>query len=171
MHLYKRLRLAILMAGLLKGQSADISGYIFDPSGRPVSGAVVACGDSSAQTQTDGSFHLSGFSACQATITRPGFSPQTAALSGSNNRIALTLAGLAQSVVVSATRGETSVEQAGVAAHIVTAEDLKQRQFPFVLDVLREMAGSQIVKTGRYGGITTLFTRGAPANGTLVLLD
>ncbi len=171
MCLYERFRFAILLAGLLKGQSADISGYIFDPSGRPVSGAAVACGDASTQTQTDGSFHLSGLSACEATITREGFSPQAASISGSNNRIALTLAGLAQSVVVSATRGETSVEQAGVAADIVTADDLKQRQFPFVLDVLREIPGAQIVKTGRYGGITTLFTRGAPANGTLVLLD
>jgi vitamin B12 transporter len=171
MGLYERFRFAILLAGLLKGQSADISGYIFDPSGRPVSGAAVACGDASTQTQTDGSFHLGGFSACQATITRPGFSTQTASLSGSNNRIALTLAGLAQSVVVSATRGETSVEQAGVAANIITADDLKQRQFPFVLDVLREMPGTQIVKTGRYGGTTSAFTRGAPNNGTLVLLD
>jgi vitamin B12 transporter len=171
MCLYKRFRLAILMAGLLKGQSADISGYIFDPSGRPVSGATVTCGDSSTQTQTDGSFHLGGSSTCQATITGEEFSPQTASLSGSNNRIALTLAGLAQSVVVSATRGETSVEQAGVAANIITADDLKQRQFPFVLDILREMPGTQVVKTGRYGGTTSVFTRGAPNNGTLVLLD
>jgi vitamin B12 transporter len=171
MRLYKRFRFAILMAGLLKGQSADISGYIFDPSGRPVAGASVACGYSSTQTQADGSFHLSGVGACEATITSPGFSSQTASLSGSNNRVALTLAGLAQSVVVSATRGETSVEQAGVAANIVTADDLKQRQFPFVLDILREMPGTQVVKTGRYGGTTSVFTRGAPNNGTLVLLD
>ena len=171
MRFYKRFRLAILMAGLLRGQSADVSGYIFDPSGRPVSGAAVACGDSSTHTLADGSFHIPGFSACEATITLTGFATQTASLSGSNNRIALTVAGLAQRVVVSATRGETSVEQAAVAANIVTADDLKQRQFPFVLDILREMPGTQIVKTGRYGGTTSAFTRGAPNNGTLVLLD
>ena len=171
MRLYERFGFAVLLAGLLNGQSADISGYIFDPSGRPVSGAVVACGDTSAQTQTDGSFHLPGSGACDATITLEGFAVQTTSLSGSNNRVVLSIAGLAEKVVVSATRGETSVEQAGVAANIVTADDLKQRQFPFVLDILREMPGTQIVKTGRYGGTTSVFTRGAPNNGTLVLLD
>jgi len=171
MRLYQRFRLAILMAGLLRGQSADISGYIFDPSGRPVSGATVACGDSRAETLADGSFHLTGFSACEASITLEGFANQTASLSGSNNRVVLSLAGLTENVVVSATRGEISVEQAGIAANIITADDLKLRQFPFVLDILRETPGAQIVKTGRYGGTTSAFTRGAPNNGTLVLLD
>ena len=168
---YKRFRLAILMAGLLRGQSAGISGYIFDPSGRPVPGAAVACGDASARTLADGSFHIPGSGACEASITLEGFAVQTASLSGSNNRVVLSIAGLAEKVVVSATRAETSVDEAGVAANIVTAEELKQRQFPFVLDILREMPGMQIVKTGRYGGTTSVFTRGAPSNGTLVLLD
>jgi outer membrane cobalamin receptor len=171
MLLHKRLCLAILVAGLLHGQSGDISGEIFDPSGRPVSGATVTCGDASAKTLDDGSFHLSRKGACEATITVAGFAEQRTQLSGSNNRVELTLAGVAETVVVSATRGEVSPDQAGVAANVVTAEDLAQRQFPFVLDVLREMPGAQVVRTGRYGGVTSLFTRGAPANDTLVLLD
>jgi vitamin B12 transporter len=171
MRLYKRLCLAILLAGLLHGQSADICGEIFDPSGRPVASATVTCGDTSTVTREDGSFHLSVSNACEATITAAGFDTQKAPLSGSNNRVALTLAGVAETVVVSATRGEVSPDQAGVAANVVTAEDLRQRQFPFVADVLREMPGAQIVKTGRYGGVTSLFTRGGPNNGTLVLLD
>ena len=112
-----------------------------------------------------------GWTACEATIALKGFAQQSAALSGSNNRIALSVAGVAEKVVVSATRGEVSPEQAGVAANVVTAADLEQRQFPFVVDVLREMPGAHIVKTGRYGGTTSLFTRGGPNNGTLVLLD
>jgi len=155
------------VARLLHGQS----GEIFDPSGRPVPGATVTCGDASTVTRDDGSFHLSGSDACEATITLTGFATRTALLSGTNNRIALTLEGVAETVVVSATRGEVSPDQAGVAANVVTAEDMRQRQFPFVLDLLREMPGAQIVRTGRYGGVTSLFTRGGPGNGTLVLLD
>ena len=40
----KRLRLAILLAGLLRGQSANISGYIFDQSGRGSQDILRRCG-------------------------------------------------------------------------------------------------------------------------------
>lgn len=171
MRICKRFGPAILLAELLSGQSADISGFIYDSSGRPVTAAKISCAGEATATQADGSFHFSGVSSCDATVALEGFTPRTVALSGSNNRIALTVAGIPETVVVSATRAEISPEQAGVAANVVTAEDLRQRQFPFVLDVLREMPGANVVKTGRYGGITSMFTRGGPNNGTLVLLD
>src|SRR5262249_19235272 len=151
MRFHKRFPLVLLATALVRGQSADISGYIFDPSGRPVPDANITCGGLSARTQADGSFHFSGASACQATISAVGFAVQSAPLSGSNNRVELTVAGVSESVVVSATRSEASPDQAAVAANIVTADDLRQRQFPFVLDLLREMPGAQVVRTGRYG--------------------
>lgn len=154
-------------------QASGIAGFIYDSSSRPVRGAQISCGGKApTTTQADGSFWVAGLDRCQAEISSPGMAVQKdVPLSGSNNRIVLTVAGVTQDVVVSALRSQTTVDQAAVAATVFTAEDIAARQAPFVLDLLREVPGLEVVRTGRPGSVTSLFMRGAPANGVLVLVD
>jgi outer membrane cobalamin receptor len=74
-------------------------------------------------------------------------------------------------VVVSATRYETALEQAGVAATVLSRAELERRGYPPVSELLREVPGLAVARYGRAGSLTQVFTRGAQRTGTLVLLD
>ncbi len=74
-------------------------------------------------------------------------------------------------MVVSATRRETTVEEAGVAASIVSRAEIGERQFPMLGDVLREVPGLQVARYGRPGSLTEVFARGGQRTGTLVMVD
>src|SRR5579862_5908846 len=98
------------------GGTPNIHGTILDPSGWPVEGARVTCANQSVYSSTQGRFAISGTDKCDAKIEKPGFEPQTAQLSvQTENKITLTVAGPVETVVVSATRTETTPEQAAVA--------------------------------------------------------
>ena len=162
----------LLTSGLASAQTPDIAGTVLDTSGRPVSGAAVTCGDATGVTDDQGGFVIRGATQCTAKITREGFAPQSAALeSGHPARITLTVAELRERITVSALRTETTPEEAGVAGTVFTSADLAQRQYPELATILREVPGLQVTQTGRHGGTTSVFTRGAPSNGTLVMLD
>lgn len=154
------------------GLQAAIEGTVTDPSGRPVRGALVECAGQSARTAIDGSFTFPSTDSCDARVTASGFGVQTVALSGgSRASIQLSIEGVSERVVVTATRTETTLEQTGISADIITRSDLELRQNPFLPDVLRELPGIAVNRTGREGSLTTVFTRGAPRTATMVLLD
>ncbi len=151
---------------------AAVEGTVVDPSGRPIRGARVECAGASANTALDGRFVLPAADRCDATVSARGFETATAALTlGERNQIRLTIEGVRESIVVTATRFETTAEEAGVAADVLTRADLAAREFPLLPDVLRDVPGIAVNTTGRTGSLTTVFTRGAPRTGTLVLLD
>ncbi len=161
-----------LFAAALRGGFPTLDGTVLDPAGGPVPGARVACGAKFSATGPDGRFTVTGIDACVAAISAQGFETAKADLKqGEPATIRLTVSPLAERIVVSATRLETTVEEAAVSASVVTSEDLEQRQNPLVLDVLRELPGLHVAKFGRNGGSTQVFARGGQRTGTLVLID
>ncbi len=167
----KRTFLILLAAGL-RGGSPALDGIILDPAGEPVPGAKVACGAKYSTAGADGRFMLIGVDVCTAVISAHGFETARAELrAGDPASVRLLVAPLAERIVVSATRLETTVEEAAVSASVVTADALEQRQSPPVLDVLRELPGLHVAKFGRHGGATQVFARGGQRTGTLVLID
>ncbi|NOT55089.1 MAG: TonB-dependent receptor, partial [Deltaproteobacteria bacterium] len=74
-------------------------------------------------------------------------------------------------VVVTATRTETPVAETAASITVITAEEIEQRQAETVTDVLRSIPGLDIAQTGSRGTTTTVFTRGAESDQTLVLID
>lgn len=168
-------KLILFFAGLALAagvSNADIRGTVLDPSGRPIEGARIECGSKTVYTNNEGLFALPGVQDCASTITKTGFKPATLNLAASTpSQVTLTLDSLVNSVIVTATRSETTPEQAGVAATVVTAEDLKVRDYPTVPDILRDTPGVQVTNYSRRGGLTQVFTRGAERTGTLLLLD
>jgi vitamin B12 transporter len=147
-------------------------GVVVDPSGRPVQNASVECAGATATTGEDGRFSFPQITRCRAAASAPGF--ETARLevvSGQTARIELAIAGLHELLVVTATRRETAPERAGVAATVLSGEELARRQSPGLSDALREIPGIEIVRYGRTGSLTQVFTRGGQRTGALVMVD
>ena len=73
--------------------------------------------------------------------------------------------------VVSASRIPVSSEAVGSAVTVITEEELEQRQVRLVSDVLRDVPGLAVSRTGGFGTLTQVRIRGAEANQTLVVID
>ncbi len=153
-------------------RGAEIEGTVVDPSGSRIRGAEVTCAQERAVTGLDGAFRFPGVRSCELRVSAHGFETVAMPASpGAPAQVILPVAGVVERILVTATRGEARVEESGVAAAAFNAGDLRLRQFPFVADYLRELPGTHVVKSGREGSVTSLFTRGAPSNGTLFLVD
>ncbi|QCQ21682.1 TonB-dependent receptor plug domain-containing protein [Desulfoglaeba alkanexedens] len=74
-------------------------------------------------------------------------------------------------VVVTATRTETPAREVGVSHEVITKEEIQARQAADVAEVLQEVAGFTLMRTGSLGSQTVLFPRGGESNHTLVLID
>lgn len=72
-------------------------------------------------------------------------------------------------IVVTASALAEPVEQTPASVTIVTREDIEDRVARDVADVLREVPGISISRTGSEGRATSLFTRGSNSTHTLVL--
>lgn len=74
-------------------------------------------------------------------------------------------------ISVTANRVPTAAEDTGSALTVITGQDLEQRQTRVLSDVLREVPGVAVNRTGPMGALTQVRIRGAEGNQTLVLID
>lgn len=74
-------------------------------------------------------------------------------------------------IVVSASSVPLPAEQVGSAVTVITAEEIERKQVRVLADVLREVPGLAVNRTGTVGGLTQVRIRGAEGNQTLVLID
>ncbi|MFO1153914.1 MAG: TonB-dependent receptor plug domain-containing protein [Rhodospirillales bacterium] len=74
-------------------------------------------------------------------------------------------------VVVTATRYPVDAATVGSSISVITAEDLQQQQTRFVSDILREVPGVAVNRSGTFGSLTQVRIRGAEGNQTLVIID
>src|SRR3984893_15347682 len=168
----RTLVLLTLSLAICAGQTSNIHGTLLDPSNRPIEGARVSCENQSTYTSTEGRFTLAGIDKCEARIEKAGFEAQTKQLAAqTENKITLVVAGPVETIIVSATRTETTPEQAAVAATVVTEQRLAVLGYPMLSDVLRDIPGLQVSQYGPPGSLAQVYTRGAERTGTLVLLD
>jgi len=173
----RSLVLLLSFAAALAADRSPIHGLILDPTGLPIEGAAVECAGHTTYSNAEGRFTAASTvdaktQQCLAQVTKTGFETLSIQLSpNSENRLTLKLRSPPESVVVTATRYQTTPEEAAVSASVVTAADLAARNLPQVPDVLRELPGLQISDYGRRGALTEVFTRGSDSTSTLVLLD
>jgi vitamin B12 transporter len=158
--------------------SLDVSGVVTDQSGRPVPRAIVqvvaADGTPAASTFTDadGAFRVANApDGCRVQASLTGFVTATGACAASAMTLTLSVAPVAEHVVVSATRTEAPSGQVGAAVTVFDGEEIDRRQHPLLADLLRDAPGTTVVRVGAPGGITSLFVRGGESNYTKVLLD
>ncbi|MBI4161321.1 MAG: TonB-dependent receptor, partial [Acidobacteria bacterium] len=79
--------------------------------------------------------------------------------------------GLEEVVIVTATRTETPVPKVGSAVTVIPADEMARKQYGFVLDALRGIAGIGVRRSGGPGTNVSLFTRGTDSDHTLLLID
>jgi vitamin B12 transporter len=76
-----------------------------------------------------------------------------------------------ENVIVTATRIATPQEQVASSVTVIDAARIESQQFKSLPDVLQDVPGLDIVRTGGQGGQTSVFTRGANSNHTKILVD
>ena len=76
-------------------------------------------------------------------------------------------------VIVTATRAADGVDadKIGSSVTVITAQDMKDRQVRLVSDVLRDVPGFAVSRTGAVGGFTQVRVRGTESNHVLTLID
>lgn len=107
---------------------------------------------------------------------RSRFSVSRSMLAAGASLFALAAPALAESsllpeTVVSASREPLPGARVGSAVSVVTQRDLEIRQSLTAVDMLREVPGVAIGRTGSFGGQVDVRIRGAESNHTLVLID
>ncbi len=166
--------LAIFSACL---RAADLQGKVTDPSGKPVANAqvsIVSRVGVEAQTITgpDGAFRIAdpGKPDEKLVVNASGFSTQTLA-PGANVTAHLEIAPQTDSVRVEGSAIDASVNQQGGGASVISTEEIRQRNEPFAVDLLREIPGVSISQSGYTGSVASMFLRGGYANFNLVQID
>jgi len=155
-----------------------LTGVVTDASGQPLPRAVVSVKSDDrvvATTFADerGAFRVHGevSGKCSVEAALTGFKAMSAACSTDPIRLTLAVAPIQESIVVTATRGETPSGQLASSVTVFDRQDLERRQSPPVADLLRTAVGTTVVRNGGYGNVTSLFVRGGESNYTKVLLD
>jgi vitamin B12 transporter len=77
----------------------------------------------------------------------------------------------ADEVVVTATRIPTPESQVASSVTIITAGEIEARQLQTLPDVLKDVPGLNVVRSGGPGGQTSVFMRGTNSNHTKVFVD
>ena len=74
-------------------------------------------------------------------------------------------------IVVSAIRIARPASEVGSTVSVLTAADIELRQYSFVGDAVRDIAGVSIARNGSFGGVAPARIRGASSGQTLVVID
>lgn len=74
-------------------------------------------------------------------------------------------------IVVTATRYPAAIQDIAVATKVIEREDIEYLHPQMVGDVLQMYSGIEVKDFGLPGAVSSVFIRGVPSSGTLVLLD
>lgn len=76
-----------------------------------------------------------------------------------------------ETIVVTASRTPAPALEVGSSFTVITGEELERRQVPFLAEILRDIPGFAVSRSGGPGSTTQIRVRGAEANHLLVLID
>lgn len=74
-------------------------------------------------------------------------------------------------IEVTSTRIATPIDQIGRSISVVTAEEIEIRQQRFLYEVLQNMPGLQVTRSGSFGALATVSIRGLDSDQTLIVQD
>jgi vitamin B12 transporter len=74
-------------------------------------------------------------------------------------------------IVVTATRYPLAPDSVAATVTVLRGDDLRAQGIRFVSEALRQVPGAQVVRSGSYGGATSLFLRGGESDYVKVLVD
>ena len=180
------LALAIVcaLAAPAAAQTASVSGTVIDQSGAAVPGATVSLiGSSATSTTTTGNagdftFRNVASGSYRVTVALPGFTSTTVAditVATANvevQPISLQVASLNDTVVVSASRSDTTLVDAPATMSVVTGEQIASSPAQNYGDLLRSVPGANVIQlSARDVNVTSRHGTSTLSNSQLVLLD
>jgi iron complex outermembrane receptor protein/vitamin B12 transporter len=174
--------LAVLFSLTLSARAVIIRGTVTDPLGAVVAGARVQLIQGTqiaafAITQPDGSYEIRSTAPGRFVLltSAPTFSPSIGQdfYGGRTDvvtrNIVLELAKVTEQVTVTITGTPTPLQQASSAITFISPDALTTRVG--IVDELRLSPGNDVVQTGQYGGVGSLFVRGGNSDANKVLID
>lgn len=108
---------------------------------------------------------------CWLEIQLTGFRNKRVPVSREYKEIELQVAPVEEHVIVTANRSETPASLVGSATTVIPREEIDARQEVMAGDLLVAVPGVTINRSGGYGEVTSIFTRGGDSDYTKVLLD
>jgi len=177
--------LALLAAALAGAQStANLKGLVKDEQGHPVGEARVRLfrqetnASVSVLTDSAGQFKVERLVPGQVVlqVDKAGFrsvSRPLALSSGAENSLEITLevAGVMESVFVTATAAPQSVDEIAKATSLLTEEEMSSRNEYSLWEALRTVPGVLVTNAGGPGQFTQIRVRGLRPDATAVLVD
>ncbi len=163
--------------------SGILEGVVKDPSGAVVPGATIILRwqDKNQkrvqQSNQEGRFRFGDLPASdfQITVEKSEFKDYSITMSHPGGKKALDIilefSTIEATMVVSATRTETPLENLGVSVTVISSDEVAQSRANSVLELLRDVPGFTVLQTGRRGGITSLFARGGESDFNKVFID
>jgi outer membrane cobalamin receptor len=161
--------------------ASEIKGRIVDPSGAPVSGAQIAAVNrvgvvARTTTGSNGGFQLETPEApdSRIVVTAAGFSTRTLApreMDSEAGTVRLEIAPQVDSVQVVGSTIEIPATVQGSSVDVIESSQVRQRNEPFAMDLLRYVPGVAFNQSGGAGGVASLFLRGSNSNMNLVEID
>ncbi len=85
--------------------------------------------------------------------------------------VKLEIAQASENVVVTANAQPLELSQTPAAVDVVTQDEIHRRQLVSLADALQTLPGATIARTGREGGLTTVFLDGGNSNFTKFFID
>ena len=178
-------RLALISALLLAAlplRAVVVNGRVTDPLGRPIANADISLVQNGkvvvvAKTLNDGSYQLTSSATGRFYVLAGGKSFRQLAtqsfyggsLDNVEQNIVLEPEWVRQSIVVTATG--TPLPQAQLSASITTLSKTDFINRADMVDVMRQVAGINVVQTGQRGGLTSIFVRGGNSDANKILFD
>ena len=159
-----------------------VRGTVTDPLGSPIAGARVQLVEGPtivafALSNADGTYEIRSTAAGRFTLlssSAPYFPSIGANFYGGatdmlTQNVILEASSLHEEVTVTATGLPTPIEQTSGAIGLVRNRDLATTVD--LIDAMRRSPGVDLVQTGQYGGVTSLFLRGGNSTANQVLID
>jgi len=176
------LSIALLSFAAVSSQAVIVRGTVTDPLGAAIPGArvqlvqgkTVAGG---ALSGPDGSFEIRSTSSGRFILltSAPTFTPGIGqSFYGGRTdlvtrNVTLEIASVTAQITVTATGVPTPIQQASSAINLVPFTALQTRVG--VIDDLRQSPGINVVQSGQYGGVGSIFVRGGNSDANKVMID
>jgi vitamin B12 transporter len=159
-----------------------VRGVVTDPLGKPVAGARIQLiqgkkSVAAAIADTDGTYEIRSTESgrflllTSAAQFYPGIGENFfgRATDEVTQNVVLESDSVHEEVTVTATGLPTPIEQSSAAVTLIPQTDLATQVG--VVDAMRQSPGVDVVETGQYGGVASLFVRGGNSTANKVLID
>jgi vitamin B12 transporter len=163
-------------------RAGDLSGSVRTVEGKPLPQIVLTVSGPSGSrpivSGADGRYHAQGLrpGAYSVAIDAPGFivagDPRITIADGDATLdVTLTAAPIREHVAVTATRADAALSTLGVSVSVLDREQIAEREPSSVLQLLQDLPGISVARTGGPGSQASAFVRGGESRFARILVD